>query len=437
VTPGAVLEGDAVSIQVSGLKPGAAVTLHAQSSLPAADGARRGFHAQASFRADSRGRVDLAKDAPIAGDYSGADIRGLFWSQRPSDKDAEAQKIITALRLPAPAELEPDRVALRLEEAGVIEARASLQLKADADDVVRQEVRTPGLVGVFYARRGATKRPVVVLFGGSEGGLGFAQWLGPRLAARGYAVLGVGYFTSPDQPIEGLPTALNHIPVELLERGRDWLTARPEADVSRLAVMGGSKGGELTLLLAATYPWVKAAVAYVPADYVWQGFSLRGGGGEMGSSWSKGGKDLPFVPETGLREEVLKARQPGGEVRMANVHRANLAAASPATLEAARIQIEHSHAALMLIGGDDDQTGDSGASVRRAVESLRRALYPHRLESLVYPEAGHDIVGTGWRPTTTHNLGPFKDGGAPEADAHAQADAWTRMLAFLKQELGS
>ena len=43
--------------------------------------------------------------------------------------------------------------------------------------------------------------------------------------------------------------------------------------------------------------------------------------------------------------------------------------------------------------------------------------------------------GTGWRPTTTHNVGVFNDGGTPETDARAQAESWVRMIAFLMREL--
>jgi len=156
----------------------------------------------------------------------------------------------------------------------------------------------------------------------------------------------------------------------------------------------------------------------------------------MGSSWTRGGIDLPFVPETGLRDEILNGRKPGGEIRLARVRNANLAVASAQTLAAARIPIERSHAALLLAGGDDDQTGASGASVRRVAEALQTARYARPVDILVYPKAGHGIVDTGWRPTTLRDQGPFRDGGTPEADARAQTEGWEHMIALLKRELG-
>ena len=73
----------------------------------------------------------------------------------------------------------------------------------------------------------------------------------------------------------------------------------------------------------------------------------------------------------------------------------------------------------------------------RVAARLKRAGYTHPYEVLLYPAAGHSLAGTGWRPTTMDNTDLFQDGGNPESDAHAQADSWTRILAFLKKNLRS
>jgi len=44
----------------------------------------------------------------------------------------------------------------------------------------------------------------------------------------------------------------------------DWAAAQPEVDPGRIAMMGGSQGGGLTLLAAAYHPRVAAAVADIP-----------------------------------------------------------------------------------------------------------------------------------------------------------------------------
>src|SRR5260370_7396841 len=79
--------------------------------------------------------------------------------------------------------------------------------------------------------------------------------------------------------------------------------------------------------------------------------------------------------------------------------------------------------------------GDSGACVMRLAARLKRAAYPRPYEALMYPSAGHVLVGTGWRPTTTDNVDIFRDRGTPEADAHAQAQSWTKMLVVPRPQL--
>jgi dienelactone hydrolase len=390
------------------------------------------FHGFATYRVGATGIVDLASAAPIAGTYWGADIRGLFWSQQRVVPEVAPLPPILA-DAPTPA---VDQVALTLQVQGRAEDRATLDLAASNVPVRREEVRVPGLIGAFYTNPGASARPVVVILHGSEGGLGYADWLGPMLVARGYSVFGLVYYAPHVRPVAGAPEALNAIPVELLERVRAWLAARPEADVGRFGIVGASKGGEYALVLASTFAWIDAVAAFTPSAWVSQGFSYGNGEVGMGSSWSRGGRDLPFVPETGLAAEVHKFAIPGGEVHMADVHLANLAAASPRVLAAASIPVERSQAAIFLAGGGDDRTGASGRSVAAVAERLRRAHYPRPVEAHVYPEAGHLIVDSGWRPTTTHNAGPSQDGGVPPADARAQAESFTALMAFLERTLG-
>jgi acetyl esterase/lipase len=86
------------------------------------------------------------------------------------------------------------------------------------------------------------------------------------------------------------------VPVEYFGRSITWLKAQPVVDPERIAVMGSSKGGELALLLGATYPGdVKAVVGYVPSGVIWQELSFGPRLLNSGSSWTLGGRPLPFV----------------------------------------------------------------------------------------------------------------------------------------------
>ena len=84
VTPADDLIDVSRGIVVTGLAPGAQVGIVAQT--------RRGngvlWHSRAAFVADAQGTVDLTRDAPVSGDYTGVSAMGIIWSQRPEDGTA-------------------------------------------------------------------------------------------------------------------------------------------------------------------------------------------------------------------------------------------------------------------------------------------------------------------------------------------------------------
>jgi hypothetical protein len=95
---------------------------------------------------------------------------------------------------------------------------------------------------------------------------------------------------------------------------------------------------------------------------------------------------------------------------------------------------------LLISSGQDDgwpSTELSDVAMRRLKDHEHAFPYEH----VVYPEAGHLIAGPPHRPATDVTYpGPgvtFSGGGAPQATAHAQANAWKRTVEFLREQLGS
>ena len=88
----------------------------------------------------------------------------------------------------------------------------------------------------------------------------------------------------------------------------------------------------------------------------------------------------------------------------------------------------------MVIGGHDDQVWASGMMAQIIAE--KRAASGLETVALIYTDAGHYLSGSGWGQTTQYNVGPMKSGGTPEGNARAQADAYPKMIAFLKRTLG-
>src|SRR5262249_41506978 len=153
-------------------------------------------------------------------------------------------------------------------------------------------------VGVFVRPSAPGPHPALLAFGGSEGGisggLGFARFY----ATLGYSCLGVAYFAD-----KNLPPYLAEIPLEYFQTAIDWMKKQPEVKAAAIGVLGGSRGGELALLLAANLPDVKAAIAQVPSGVVWDGYDVTKG---VVSSWTFHGKDLPYIPPYDAQPVVKK-----------------------------------------------------------------------------------------------------------------------------------
>ena len=128
--------------------------------------------------------------------------------------------------------------------------------------VVRQPVREGGLVGTLFLPPTEGPCPAVLALGGAGGGL--SEGAAESFASEGFAALALAYFG-----LDGLPRELVEIPLEYFEGAIAWLKRHPEVNAGRVAVVGNSKGGELALLLGATFPRdVGAVVGYAPSAVV-------------------------------------------------------------------------------------------------------------------------------------------------------------------------
>jgi hypothetical protein len=190
--------------------------------------------------------------------------------------------------------------------------------------------------------------------------------------------------------VPNAPQGFRDLPVERIDAVRRWLKARPEADVGRIALAGGSKGAEFALLAASVYPWVKAAVACVPSSIVWGGFGAPTA--SRGESFTLNGAPVPFVPYGDYgpveRHEITSAER----------HRRDRDAASTDAVEAATIPVERSSARMLLISGGRDGVWPSDAMSADIMDRLARHGRDDRATWLSYPDAGHYLCGTGAGP---------------------------------------
>lgn len=412
VTPAAALEDVPLAIRAGGLAPGAPVTITASAT----DAEGRTWRSQATFVADAQGVVDPAREAPRYGSYGGIHAMGLVWSMRP-----------TGVAHPASAVFAPaatgQRITFSLAAGSAMLATATV-VRSDAAPGVRQrKVNADGLVGVLYRPAGNGAHPGVLLIGGSEGGLEPQSAEAALLASHGYVALALAYFREP-----GLPSALVDIALETFARAARWLAAQPGVAGRRVAIMGWSKGAEGALLAAATYPRrFRAVVAYAPSSVV--NFGLRYGPGPQTSSWSLGGKPVPFAPYP-MSPFTYSPGKP------MSFRAGYLAALRAPAAKAAAIPVERIAGPVLLVSGTDDRIWPSSLYAARIMQRLASHHHAYRDVSLCYRGAGHMILWP-YRPTLTTSVAfggmTLALGGSMRAYAFADADSWPQVLAFLRR----
>ena len=432
-----ILGGDSPSIVVEGLRPGETARLHAirreqggwtQDAAGQWGRTEVDLDAWADFRADDAGRIEVDTAQPLAGSYREADGLGLLWSGYKRDDDA--LNGIEDARLYEPARLQAGAVNVFLLRDGEIAAETRIQFAATRRGVVATTVSQPGLTGVFAAPEGAVGLPVVLQLHGSEGGsLEGARSRALQFASRGYATLAINYFSWLD---EDANTPRDHVetPVEMIAEARAWLATRPEADVERFALYGVSKGAEFSLVAAVRYTWIDAVVACVPTDVVWEGYDRRQGISVNRSSWSFEGQPLPFVrlypriqPEEGDRDNTGRYDRSLRDLGDAGGE--------------ARIAIERSAARFLLLGSDRDEVWASGPMIRRLRARAEAAGTDDRIETNIYPTAGHQVCGTGAFPARLYaDQSPDPWVKDVTAEGEASIDGWRRTLDFLHRTVG-
>ena len=357
VSPGDALLDAPFHVRVTGL------AAHGRADLKVTEQAfpRGTLSAQAPVRADASGVVDLRSNLPALVEP----VRGTANGALPRFTR---------------------RLRVSLLSGGRVVARTTAVRSVAASSVAVEQERPAqtGFYGEYLRPRGARARTAVLLLGGSEGGMPSAYTAG-LLAAHGFPVLALAYFSEP-----GLPSEPRRIPLEYFRGALDWLARQPEASASRIVVLGVSRGGELALLLGSTFPEQLAAVAaYVPSDTVHSAprdFLVP--------AWTYRGKPVA--------EDVIRVERIRGPV--------------------------------FVVGAGDDELWSSGAAVAAIARRLRAHGRPD-LVALSYPLAGH---GTGLiapgipsRPLVESRYGTLYLGGSPAADAAARADAWPKLLRFL------
>ena len=415
ITPADALIDVPRQIRVEHVAPGATVEITAVTR-------RNGvlWQAQAAYTAGEDGVVDLTRDAPVSGDYTGLSPMGLVWSQSPEDGKSREH-----FNHPVTDALVTDVVA-RVEGA---EARASFTQRLAAEGVTRQDVREEGLVGTLYLPAGPGPHPAVMILNGSGGGINEPR--AALYASRGYAAFALAYFKAP-----GLSDYISNTPLEYFQTGLRWLRKKVQPRHDFVAISGQSRGGELVLLLGATFPKeVSAVVAYVPGAVVHSGQNACDPKiGREGPTWLLDGKPLPHVWENNRTATWA----PFDEGPAPHRHEKAILTAlqDPDAVARARIRVEDIEGPVMLLSGTDDGSWPSSLYSKMVQDKLTEVNHPYPVRWLDYENGGHSILFP-YVPTTqlvyAHPVSGkiSTSGGNPKDNARADQESWEGVKTFL------
>ncbi|WP_342065788.1 acyl-CoA thioesterase/bile acid-CoA:amino acid N-acyltransferase family protein [Achromobacter kerstersii] len=417
ITPADALIDVPRQIRVEHVEPGQTVEI---TALTRRNGVL--WQAQAAYTAGEDGVVDLTRDAPISGDYTGVAPMGLVWSQAPVDSPSREH-----FNHPVTDALVTDVVA---RVAGA-QAQATFTQRLALDGVTRHEVREEGLVGTLYLPAGSKpgSHPAVMILNGSGGGINEPR--AALYASRGYAAFALAYFKAP-----GLSDYISNTPLEYFQTGLRWLRKKVQPKHDFVAISGQSRGGELVLLLGATFPKeVSAVVAYVPGAVVHSGQNACDPKiGREGPTWLLGGKPIPHVWENNRTATWA----PFDEGPSPHRHEKAILTAlqDPDAVARARIRVEDIEGPVMLLSATDDGSWPSSLYSKMVQDKLVDVKHPYPVEWLDYENGGHSILFP-YVPTTqlvyAHPVSGkiSTSGGNPKDNARADQESWEGVKKFL------
>lgn len=406
-------------IIVHGAKAGERVTLSTQTQ-------RNGvtWTSQATYIADQNGVIDVSRHAPETGDYTGISAMGLIWSQYP--QETGAKEVFNS-------DVEAPLITTITAHTSSQEISTQCIQRLSAEGVIRREVRENGLVGTLFLPKGTGPFPAVMILNGSGGGINEPR--AALYASRGYAAFALAYFKAP-----GLSPYISNTPLEYFKKGLDWLRATVKPKDNFVAISGQSRGGELVLLLGATFPKkINAVLAYVPSALVHSGQNAADPAvGREGPTWLLNGKPLTHQWENNR----TASWQPYDEGPPP--HRHNLAMLTALqdkeAVERARIHVERIQSPVLLFSATDDGAWPSSIYCKMVKDKLDEAHFPYDVEWYDYQDAGHSVLFP-YVPTTqyqyTHPVSGriSTNGGETKVNALANEDAWDRAQAFLNNAI--
>lgn len=218
-------------------------------------------------------------------------------------------------------------------------------------------------------------QPLIVAFGGGDGGNDWVReyMKGKRdsLNNKGYAVLAIGYFRSI-----GTQESLDRISLDAISDTIMNIAKNPKIDESKIALIGGSKGGELVLNLASRFDHFNAVIAMSTSNVSFPAHTWSANT----SSWTYNNKEVSYVPAT------LKTISPA--LKGDHFTAFSMMLEDKEAVKNAEIQVENINGAILIISGKNDDQWPATSMSNRIIERLKVNNFKYYNEHIVL-DGGH------------------------------------------------
>ncbi|XP_045195337.2 bile acid-CoA:amino acid N-acyltransferase-like isoform X2 [Mercenaria mercenaria] len=412
VTPSVGMVDEKVNIDVRGLDAKQIVTV-------VADVEENGmqFESRCVYQADGNGEINNFSNESIDGSFKGIEPMGLFWSLTclsSPKKSARLVKKNVCTPMNFNIKVYPDNQnKVTLTQEPLTETRVQRLYQKPG---VRRIQLTGRFKGAIFIPEGEGPFPGLIdMFGGL---VSLIETRAALLASHGYATLALSYLHG-----EGLPDMLYDADFNYIKEAYEWFIEQDYIDKNRLGAVGLCFGGFMSLALASVLPQIRAVVNINGITITPEENTI------MCNSADWLDKEKVFNTEEG--------------VVITDVYDCDNPWPVPAWQHGAKI--------LVIVGEDDKQVHPKWHTFyyESCPSQFKANIKVHR-----YPGAGHMIeppyaphtraVTPGRKRMRTINFVPekFHDedmmaGGWPDTHAHAQEDAWMKVLNFLEENVRS
>ena len=229
-------------------------------------------------------------------------------------------------------------------------------------------LETPNVESKLYLGAGKNQ-PLIVGLGGSEGGNAWTSdyWKETRdqFIEKGYAFLAIGYFGA-----KGTPKILEKIAIEDVYYAIEVAKENKKIDKTKTAIVGGSRGADLALLLGSYYNDINCVVGIVASNVTFPGNTDH----FTTSTWTYQNKELPFVPVNDEAVPFLMKRDLRGTFEA--MLKDSIAA------EKAVIKIEKINGPILLISATKDEISPSTPMAEKMIARLKTYNFKHKYEHI-------------------------------------------------------